>query len=333
MQKAYYIPSRHLYSGAPFSFLWPFSQALAATVAVSNIPHMHRRYGADLAALLQGLQNYWNYAAGQPSGYLSGVAPPLGVVADRYNDDNEWVALELLRIYHRDHSAPLLRTAEELFELITQTWNASPTAPCPGGIPFTDLARGGDRNTVSNAPGAELGAQLYLTTRRRVYLRWAKRMYSWVRTCMLKPSGLYADHIGASGKVDPTEWTYNQGTMIGAGVMLYEATREPVFLRAARRGARASYSRFRGAAIIGQPLAFNAIYLRNLLLLAAATHDSKYRSFARGYANYAWRALRDPHTNLFVDPSGASDPTTRLLDQASLVQVFGMLAAPADSYF
>ena len=38
MQKTYYIDGSGLYKGEPFSFLWPFSQALAATVSMANIP-------------------------------------------------------------------------------------------------------------------------------------------------------------------------------------------------------------------------------------------------------------------------------------------------------
>src|SRR5205809_310062 len=38
MQRFYYIAGSGLYSGEPFSYLWPFSQALAATVSMSNIP-------------------------------------------------------------------------------------------------------------------------------------------------------------------------------------------------------------------------------------------------------------------------------------------------------
>ena len=37
MQRVYYIPGSGLYQGEPFSFLWPFSQALAATVTLNNM--------------------------------------------------------------------------------------------------------------------------------------------------------------------------------------------------------------------------------------------------------------------------------------------------------
>ncbi len=91
-------------------------------------------------------------------------------------------------------------------------------------MPWQNIKLNGDRNTVTDATGAELGAQLYLTTGNAADLQWAISMYNWVRGCLLNSDGLYGDHIDGSGQIDPTEWTYNQGTMIGAGVMLYQAT-------------------------------------------------------------------------------------------------------------
>ncbi len=43
MQKTYYIEGSGLYQGEPFSFLWPFSQALAATMSMANIPSLKER--------------------------------------------------------------------------------------------------------------------------------------------------------------------------------------------------------------------------------------------------------------------------------------------------
>ena len=46
MQKAYYIKGKGLYAGEPYSYLWPFSQALAATVGVGDIC---RTFGVSFA--------------------------------------------------------------------------------------------------------------------------------------------------------------------------------------------------------------------------------------------------------------------------------------------
>src|SRR5437588_5233839 len=58
MQRYYYIPGSGLYIGEPFSYLWPFSQALAATLSVANIRVFARAYRGELHARLVGLQSY-----------------------------------------------------------------------------------------------------------------------------------------------------------------------------------------------------------------------------------------------------------------------------------
>ena len=40
MQRHFYVQGANLYEGEPFSYLWPFSQALAATVSLNNVPAM-----------------------------------------------------------------------------------------------------------------------------------------------------------------------------------------------------------------------------------------------------------------------------------------------------
>ena len=57
-----------------------------------------------------------------------------------------------------------------------------------------------ERNTVTTAPAAELGVELYRLTGNRQYLQFAEQAYEWVRTCLLEPNGLYADHISRHGR-------------------------------------------------------------------------------------------------------------------------------------
>src|SRR5215831_69124 len=69
MQKYYYIPGSGLYSGEPFSYLWPFSQALAATVSMANIPSMSGALTSEIHSRLIGLRNYLDTSnSGEPDG-------------------------------------------------------------------------------------------------------------------------------------------------------------------------------------------------------------------------------------------------------------------------
>ncbi len=272
MQQSFYIPGTGLYEGEPYSYLWPFSQALAATVSVSNIPGQARAsksaYPRELHVRMYGLQKYWGPAGQtlpgeQPEGeeevaegetpetagiapttmpsFNGNVVPPGGV---SYYDDNEWVGIELVRLYKQHHEAVALEKAEQIMAFVMAGWQTNPKLACPGGVPFSDSPSNTDRNTVTDGPAAELGVQLFRITGNGAYLQFAQMAYEWVRSCLMSPTGLYFDHIRPHGVVGQALWSYNQGSMIGAGVLLYQATGDGAYLYQARQTARAALSYF-----------------------------------------------------------------------------------------
>jgi hypothetical protein len=321
MQKHLYVPSERLYRGSPYSYVWPFSQAFAATVAMGSLPGVGGRYDGDVRDRLAGLEAYWNPGS-TPPGYEGSARPPRGRGGDVSYDDNEWIGLELVRRYGRTHADFMLKRAQDLFALVVAGWDTDPSHPCPGGVPFSRAADNRDRNTVSNAPGAELGLRLYLITRDESYLDWSKRLYGWVQSCMHTSTGLYVDHIDLDGRVDQTIWSYNQGTMIGANVLLWRATGSAGYLRRAKSLARASLAYFSPARLREQPPYFVAIFFDNLRDLDRAHPNAAYRAAARSYADWAWRKRRDPKTGLF----DFSTDGGRVLEQAAMVRVYATLA-------
>src|SRR6185437_2305498 len=121
MQRYYYVPGSGLYAGEPFSYLWPFSQAFAATVSMSNVAHLPVSLAGELRARLIGLRNYLDVNnAGAPEGIYTStlaafdgtVAPPTGPGGAKYYDDNDWVGIELARIYKQTHNPGALGYAE-----------------------------------------------------------------------------------------------------------------------------------------------------------------------------------------------------------------------------
>src|SRR6266550_409450 len=338
MQRFYYIPGSGLYSGEPFSYLWPFSQALAATVSMSNIAVMKGAYRQELHARLVGLGSYLDLNnSGAPEGtftstlpgYDGTVAPPIGPGGTKFYDDNDWVGIELMRIYKLTHSREVLGAAEGILAFEMAGWQADPQLACPGGIPFSNDLENTDRNTVSTAPAAELALQLYLVTKKAEYLRFAEMAYAWVRRCLLQPGGLYSDHIRRGGAIDRTVWSYNQGTMMGAGALLYRATGNAGYLYEARQTARAALAYFVPARLGAENPFFPSVFFRNLLYLDSVTHDPPGPRSAQAYVDYAWQNLR-LGTDLFVAGSPA---TAQLLVQAAIVQVYALLCSPPSTYF
>ncbi|MGH2895581.1 MAG: glycoside hydrolase family 76 protein, partial [Solirubrobacteraceae bacterium] len=171
----------------------------------------------------------------------------------------------------------------------------------------------------------------------------AQDMYAWVnvtldagRAAGAPATGLFFDKLRGDGTIDHTLWTYNQGSMIGANVLLArQAARgddagagEPYLARAEAIAAKAL--RHYAGTYVDQPAAFNAILFRNLLQLRAATADAALREQISGamsaYAEAAWIAHRDRHDRFRFTRRG---PT--LLDQSAMVQVYALLAwDPAD---
>lgn len=347
MQQNFYVPSVGLYKGEPeYSFLWPFSQALAASVSVAHIPGQQAKLEGGLRALTAGLQVY--ASPGAPVGettatgastattlrsYDGDVAPPVGPGGDSFYDDNEWVGIELARIYELDHNPSALAQAEQIMQFVMAGWQTTgpegQPLPCPGGVPFSNAKSNTQRNTVTDGPGAELAVQLYRITREARYLQFARTAYEWVRQCLLEPSGLYADHVELDGTVNRSLWSYNQGSMMGAGALLYQVTHDGAYLSEARQTARAALAYFTYGRLASENPFFVAVYLRNQIYLDALTHESPGTYPAREYAYWAWERHR-LSDNLFAY---GEPPTAELLGQAALVQIYALLSTPPSTFF
>jgi Glycosyl hydrolase family 76 len=291
---------------------WPYSQALAATIAMTGVPKRGRLYVREAQHRIDGLKAY----AGPGGAYTAGAGS-----GDVYYDDNEWIGLELAQWWklHHDHWA--LARAAQLFGVVQHAWDADATHPCPGGVFWTTAKGNDDRNTVTTATGALLAMRLYDATHNTFYEAWARRMLGWVESCMRAPDGLLWDHLGLDGERDETHWSYNQGTTIGAYVLLYRLAGDHDALRNAEALADASLAYF-DRTPGREPPEFIAIFFRNLLALAAIDGKRQYIDAAEAYADAAWDRSRIAGTSVFR--FGGSPPT--LLEQAAMVQIYAALS-------
>ncbi len=334
MQDNLYVPRYDLYKKSDptqnFGYLWDFVNPFAATDYMAAIPGIGGRYRSALQARDRGVMYYYNTqetsptGQAQPSAFASGVRPPLDSNQPTYYDDNAWVGLDFMQEYDLIHQRSDLTRAEGIFRFVVNGWDTRTTVACPGGVFWEDVANS-PRNTISNAPNAEVGLEIYQATHDPYYLTWATRMYDWVRGCLMNSSGMYYDHLDDSGNVNTALWSYNQGTMIGAGTLLYQVTGNRTYLQQAEQTAAASVSYYgSGDNLYNQPDVFNVIFFRNLFALAKINHDSSYAQMAAAYADTAW--LQDRQSSgLLTDP----DPTggESLENQTSpMVELYAMLA-------
>lgn len=308
-----------------YAYLWPFGQALAATLDVAALP------GAAPSTLARAEElgkafftHYWDMASTPPGG----AAYPLPPGGDKYYDDNIWIGLDLIDLWRATDKARWRDDAARIFTFVSSAWDDDPRHPNQGGIfwaqPAANATR--DRNTVSNAPAAILALHLYTATRDKTYLRWAERLFDWVENTLCDPNDrLYWDHLKLDGRIERTKWSYNQGTMIGAATLLGRATDDERFLERARTIADAALARYAADdRLWEQDPPFNAIFFRNLRSLGEALNDHGwYRPALTTYAARAWSTGRDRYTGLI---GFGRRGRVELLHQAAAVQLFATLA-------
>ncbi|MHB8221099.1 MAG: glycoside hydrolase family 76 protein, partial [Acidimicrobiales bacterium] len=345
MQSYLFYPAQDLYQGGDnlFGALWTFTNAVAATEDVVGLSGSSTTAAGTAAIIaptiaddMTGLLHYQDIhevaptGAAQPPAFQSAVPSPLGIGGYTYYDDNAWVALDLLHAYRQTGNASYLSQAEGVFTFLESGWSSTSSGPCPGGIYWIDSSTGRSRNTVSNGPSAEAAVELYQLTGNATYLTWAKKIYQWVRGCLVNASGMYYDHVEPDGTVTRTLWSYNQGTMMGAGVLLYQATGSVTYLDQALQTARASVSYYGNGTSTSQPLysqdtPFNSIYFRNLLLLNALEPNPAFVGEAQNYVDTAQKDYRDATTGIF-NFSGVFPSLGLVNSTAPIVTIEALLA-------
>ena len=241
MQKYYYIAGlRAVRGGTVLVPLALLPGARGDRQHVRTSPALKGAYAHELHARLIGLRNVpghqqlrrsrkGRYTSTLPA-FDGTVAPPAGPGGTKYYDDNDWVGIELARVYELTHSPAVLGYAEGIMAFEMAGWQENPGLACPGGIPFSNSPENSERNTVTNAPTAELALQLYRITHnaqlpavRRESLRMGAHLPARAERSVRRPHRLH-------GTVEPTPWSYNQGAMIGAGTLLYQATGNSAYL-------------------------------------------------------------------------------------------------------
>ncbi len=244
--------------------VWDFACGLAGLEDVAQLPGGTSEL-SYVRTLATNLSAYWDAQAPVP-GYAPTVHP--SAHATKYFDDNAWVGLDLVEAYRLTKDPAYLTQAEAVFRYEESGWD-----PNGGGIYWNDQHI--TRNTPSNAPVAELGTYLYMLTHQSTYLDWAERIYNWeIQTLVNPTTGEVLDHIDPSGHINTAYWTYNQGTVIGSSVLLYEVTHQASYLRQAEK--TAAYTLQHGVqangVFVAQPQ-FNGILADNLELLYQVTRN------------------------------------------------------------
>jgi predicted alpha-1,6-mannanase (GH76 family) len=212
-----------------------------------------------------------------------------------------------------------LRLAARVFAFVVSGWSDETAWAVPGGLRWKEPPTNRSRHTCSNGPGAALAAKLHEQTGDESYLEWATRIYDWTRRALLNAHALYMDRIDPDGTRTRAVLSYNQGSMIGSGVLLGRQTGDSSYFDHAVETAAAFVGRTTVEELVAQEPAFNAVLFRNLFVLDRERPDPRYRTLASDFATHMWESRRTRY-GLFA---GNGSP---LNNAAAMLQIYALLA-------
>jgi predicted alpha-1,6-mannanase (GH76 family) len=227
---------------------------------------------------------------------------------NEFYDDEGWWALAWIRAYDVTRHKPYLEMAESIFADMSDGWDDT----CGGGIWWKKDRH--YKNAIANELFLSVAAHLASREsgdRRKGYLAWAKREWTWFDSSgMINDDNLVNDGLTPECKNNGrTTWTYNQGVLIGGLVELSAATGDASPKREAKLVARAAIAKLTDAKQVlhdrtepdcsEDSVQFKGIFVRNLVALERAAPDKIYVKFIRTNADSIWDIART-HDNQFA---------------------------------
>jgi hypothetical protein len=246
------------------SSVWHYTSIMSLYIKLMKLFPDDALMKGRLSLVADGLEfyrenrsDYRVYAVNRAS-KKNGVIP--GINTNVY-DDNEWIAREFLNAYEATNNAAYLTASKELITYILEKgWDYtinSATGQEWGGIYWGPYYL--SKHTCSNGPIINTLVRLSKLDNEtkihgRTYLEWAKLVYTFAYNTFRRADGIYGDMIGTTrdlngntishGSLDNTAYTYNTGSMITAGALLYGVTQEKHYLDEALLSAKASFTYF-----------------------------------------------------------------------------------------
>ena len=212
-------------------------------------------------------------------------------------DDIMWWVISLSRGYELTKNEEYLQNSIAGFEHV---WNGS-YDPVDGGM-FWDFQHSG-KNACINYPTVIAAMELYKITGDEAYLEKAKNIYEWSKNNLFqKSTGRVADNKVGNNQ-GFSDYTYNQGTCIGAAVALYKETGDAEYLNDAKLAADYTKNVMSSEEGIlpaegdwNEQGVLKAIFARYLMDLVNEGQD-QYLPWIQKNASVAWRN-RDKNRNI-----------------------------------
>jgi predicted alpha-1,6-mannanase (GH76 family) len=143
---------------------------------------------------------------------------------NNFNDDITWAVIACVRAALLTGNQTYLNKAKQQFdEMYSRAW----TTGYGGGLLWEQGLT--TKNSCINGPATVAAMYLGQATGDTTYFTKAQQIYTWSRIYLLvRSTGKVNDNY--DGKVGDWSSTYNQGTYLGAAVMLYNYTKDTTYL-------------------------------------------------------------------------------------------------------
>ena len=314
-----------------FSYLWPYSGTFSAVNALFEATH-DKKYKKLLdSRVLPGLEEYFDTQR-VPNAYSSYIrtAP----ASDRFYDDNLWLGIDFTDTYQMTQEPKYLDKAQLIWKFI----ESGTDSILGGGIYWCEQKKE-SKNTCSNAPGSVLALKLFKATNDSSYFEKGKKLYEWTqRNLQDSTDYLYFDNIRLDGKIGKAKFAYNSGQMMQSAALLYQLTKNPIYLKDAQNIAKECFNYFftdftpatneeAFRMLKKGDIWFTAVMLRGFIELYRIDKDKTYINAFNKSLSYAWDNARDENGLFNTDLSGKSkDQKKWLLTQAAMVEMYSRLA-------
>ena len=314
-----------------FSYLWPYSGTFSAVNALFEATH-DKKYKKLLdSRVLPGLEEYFDTQR-VPNAYSSYIrtAP----ASDRFYDDNVWLGIDFTDTYQMTQEPKYLDKAQLIWKFI----ESGTDSILGGGIYWCEQKKE-SKNTCSNAPGSVLALKLFKATNDSSYFEKGKKLYEWTqRNLQDSTDYLYFDNIRLDGKIGKAKFAYNSGQMMQSAALLYQLTKNPIYLKDAQNIAKECFNYFftdftpatneeAFRMLKKGDIRFTAVMLRGFIELYRIDKDKTYINAFNKSLSYAWDNARDENGLFNTDLSGKSkDQKKWLLTQAAMVEMYSRLA-------
>ena len=314
-----------------FSYLWPYSGTFSAVNALFEATHDNKYKKLLDSRVLPGLEEYFDTQR-VPNAYSSYIrtAP----ASDRFYDDNVWLGIDFTDTYQMTQEQKYLDKAQLIWKFI----ESGTDSILGGGIYWCEQKKE-SKNTCSNAPGSVLALKLFKATNDSSYFEKGKKLYEWTqRNLQDSADYLYFDNIRLDGKIGKAKFAYNSGQMMQSAALLYQLTKNPIYLKDAQNIAKECFNYFftdftpatneeAFRMLKKGDIWFTAVMLRGFIELYQIDKDKTYINAFNKSLSYAWDNARDEKGLFNTDLSGKSkDERKWLLTQAAMVEMYARVA-------